>query len=236
MLNLIIYGTRSISSTAGSGQFACPRCCMARLYRHLHSRSYFTLYFIPLIPLWKNGEYVECQSCGGTYGVEVLELRMEDMGLPASSSGSSSSAELPRLRYDADDILPALEDPRTVRIANVRRALVLFVASLGKPSGVTIQEFRTSFKELTQTELVDQQVKQDYEQATNAGATITSFVTRQLGQETPEVKKHVLLTAARIAAADGMITSTGRDSLVQLGQALGLDQSLINTAIQNRGR
>lgn len=231
MLNLIIYGTRSISSTAGSGQFACPRCCMARLYRHLHSRSYFTLYFIPLIPLWKNGEYVECQSCGGTYGVEVLELRMEELGLPASQSG-----ELPRLRYDADDIVPALEDPRTARIANVRRALVLFVASLGKPSGVTIQEFRTSFKELTQTDLVDQQVKQDYEQATQAGATISTFVTRQLGQETPEVKKHVLLTAARIAAADGMITSTGHNSLMQLGQALGLDQAMINNAIQNRGR
>lgn len=36
-------------------------------------RRFFTLYFIPCIPLNVLGEYVECPKCRGTYDPEVLK-------------------------------------------------------------------------------------------------------------------------------------------------------------------
>jgi len=69
---MIIFGTRSMDSTVTNGAFHCPRCSVQRSYSHKSVRQWFTLYFIPLIPLWRSGEYIECNSCAGTYGVEVL--------------------------------------------------------------------------------------------------------------------------------------------------------------------
>lgn len=69
---MIIFGTRTLQRTKGQGFFNCPRCSMQRGYRQVSADRYFTLYFIPVIPLGSAGRYVECMSCGGTYGEEVL--------------------------------------------------------------------------------------------------------------------------------------------------------------------
>lgn len=69
---MIIFGSTTLNSVQQSGAFHCPRCSMQRNYRWKVAKRFFTLYFIPLIPLGKVGEYIECSSCGGTYGIEVL--------------------------------------------------------------------------------------------------------------------------------------------------------------------
>jgi hypothetical protein len=74
---MIIYGTRGITSIAGSGQFHCPRCGPRRQFNHMAVRRWFTLYFIPLIPMWSGGEYVECTACSGTFGPEVMNYDPE---------------------------------------------------------------------------------------------------------------------------------------------------------------
>jgi len=72
MLGLIIFGSRSVTGSKGTGSFDCPRCGTNRPYDHKRVRRFFTLYFIPLIPLSTLGEYIECGGCGGTYKPEVL--------------------------------------------------------------------------------------------------------------------------------------------------------------------
>jgi hypothetical protein len=74
---MIIFGTTSLNSTKETGVFHCPRCSMQRGYRWINVNRFFTLYFIPLIPLGRAGEYIECDSCRGTYGVEVLSYDPE---------------------------------------------------------------------------------------------------------------------------------------------------------------
>jgi hypothetical protein len=69
---MIIYGSRTISSTLGQGEFHCPLCKMRRSYSHIKSTRYFTLYFIPLFPIYGQGEHIQCHSCGEGFGVEVL--------------------------------------------------------------------------------------------------------------------------------------------------------------------
>lgn len=72
MVGLIIFGHRSVTGSMGTGSFDCPRCLTTRPYEHKRVRRFFTLYFIPLIPLQTLGEFVECAGCQGTYKMEVL--------------------------------------------------------------------------------------------------------------------------------------------------------------------
>jgi tellurite resistance protein len=57
----------------GNGTFFCPRCQGSRQYTHRKVRRFFTLYFIPVIPLDLVGEFVECNYCQGSYQMQVLD-------------------------------------------------------------------------------------------------------------------------------------------------------------------
>ena len=74
---MIIFGTRGVRSTKATGTFNCPQCEVDRGYRHRKVTQFFTLYFIPLIPLGNKGEYVECNHCKGTFITRVLEHESE---------------------------------------------------------------------------------------------------------------------------------------------------------------
>src|SRR5687768_587685 len=72
MLGLIIFGTRGVTYGSEGGQFFCPDCEGKEQYLHRKVRRFFTLYFIPVIPLDLLGEYIECQRCTSTYREDVL--------------------------------------------------------------------------------------------------------------------------------------------------------------------
>ncbi|MCR9159260.1 MAG: zinc ribbon domain-containing protein [Nannocystaceae bacterium] len=69
---MIIFGTRTTNPTAGQGMFNCPRCGPQKPYTHKKAKRWFTLYFIPVIPLGTAGEYVECGACAGTFDMDAL--------------------------------------------------------------------------------------------------------------------------------------------------------------------
>ncbi len=106
---MIIWGSRGINSLHGTGYFECPRCGPNRSYRHYAVNRWFTLYFIPVIPLGTAGEYVECESCAATWGTEVLgsprdlrevniENAMRMLILSAARAGVSDSKRLQQLQ------------------------------------------------------------------------------------------------------------------------------------------
>src|SRR5687768_7917347 len=74
MVFLIIFGTRGVTTSAARGDFHCPSCDRKCGYDHKRVRRFFTLYFIPIIPLDVLGEYVECDSCKSTFKPEVLSF------------------------------------------------------------------------------------------------------------------------------------------------------------------
>jgi transcription elongation factor Elf1 len=69
---MIIFGTRTTNPSAGQGIFNCPRCGPQKPYTHKKAKRWFTLYFIPVIPLGTAGEYVECNACGATFDMDAL--------------------------------------------------------------------------------------------------------------------------------------------------------------------
>jgi len=75
---MIIFGTTGIKSTIKEGNFNCPQCESSVPYRHRKVNKFFTLYFIPLIPLGSAGEYVECKHCKGTFVPRVLNYSNEN--------------------------------------------------------------------------------------------------------------------------------------------------------------
>jgi len=71
---IIIWGFRVFYRTVGEGTFHCRKCGGDRQYRHRTGRRFFTLFFIPLIPLNKVGEHVQCTTCKSRYVMDVLSL------------------------------------------------------------------------------------------------------------------------------------------------------------------
>jgi hypothetical protein len=68
-----IAGLTARMKMVASGQFFCPREQGHRPYQHLQQRRWFTLFFIPLIPLGQPREWLVCQGCGTTYDPNVLQ-------------------------------------------------------------------------------------------------------------------------------------------------------------------
>ncbi|MCO5992464.1 zinc-ribbon domain-containing protein [Actinoallomurus rhizosphaericola] len=71
---LLIFGFAVFFRTVGHGDFHCPHCGGDRRYRHRVARRWFTLFFLPVIPLTKAGEVVECVTCRNRFGLGALRL------------------------------------------------------------------------------------------------------------------------------------------------------------------
>ena len=69
---LIIFGFRVFFRTLAQGTFHCRRCGGDREYRHRAGRRWFTLFFLPVIPLNAVGEHVQCTTCRTRYVTDAL--------------------------------------------------------------------------------------------------------------------------------------------------------------------
>jgi len=110
---LLIFGLRVFYRAVGQGMFHCQRCGGDREYRHRAGRRWFTLFFIPVIPLNHVGEHVQCTICGTRYRMDVLSLpttaQMQEAlpdGMRAAAiamlrAGGGSSAAARRRAMDA---------------------------------------------------------------------------------------------------------------------------------------
>jgi len=69
---LIILGLRVFYRTLAQGTFHCRCCGGDRPYRHRAGRRWFTVFFVPLIPLTSVGDHVQCLTCRARYVTEAL--------------------------------------------------------------------------------------------------------------------------------------------------------------------
>ena len=71
----IIWGSTGRTKTVGGGTFYCPQCDdVDMVYVEKTVRTWFTLYWIPVIPMGGPKPFVECEECGGQFETKVLEL------------------------------------------------------------------------------------------------------------------------------------------------------------------
>jgi hypothetical protein len=67
-----VLGVKTRTSTVGQGRFRCPNEGADRPYRRLRARRWLTVFFIPLVPLDAQGEWVRCGGCAAQYGPDVI--------------------------------------------------------------------------------------------------------------------------------------------------------------------
>lgn len=71
-------GWREFSVTKEEGSFGCPnarcrgRATATQQYRLRRARNWFTVLFVPVLPLNGRGFYVECRHCKSIFSVDVL--------------------------------------------------------------------------------------------------------------------------------------------------------------------
>jgi hypothetical protein len=76
---VIIFGVRGRLSTLEGGQFYCPRCRGDRAYARRGVRRWFTLFFVPILPISATtGTRICCDTCKGAFNDDVLSLPTAD--------------------------------------------------------------------------------------------------------------------------------------------------------------
>ncbi len=187
---MIIFGTRGVKSTIKSGEFHCPQCEISKPYRHRKVTKFFTLYFIPLIPLGSAGEYVECGTCMGTFIPRVLD-------------GNPNQDEFMAIYQKA-----------------IRHSMVLIMLADGvidDNEKKTVHEIINKFgkNDLTMIELdaYIETVKKENEDVTTYLKKIGTSLNEH-GKET------LIQCALAVASADGNIDDSEMDLITKMGQAM----------------
>jgi tellurite resistance protein len=116
-LLLSVIGVRFYFRTTGHGTLHCQRCGGDRLYQQCVGRRWIHLLHIPLIPLDRIGEHVQCRSCRTRYRLEVLSMPTM-AAMQAALPAGSLAAVTTMLRAGDQASAPA----RSRAIEIVRRA------------------------------------------------------------------------------------------------------------------
>jgi hypothetical protein len=113
----LIFGLRVYFRTTGHGQFHCQRCGGDRQYRHRAGRRWFHILYIPLIPLNRMSEHLQCTVCRTRYRKGVLAVPTAAQMEAALPAGTLAAATCMLLAGD-----PASEHARRRAVDAVRAA------------------------------------------------------------------------------------------------------------------
>jgi len=190
----IIYGTRGITSTTDNGEFHCPRCGPS-LYAQKRVRRFFTLYWIPLIPLNTLATYVECETCAGTYDPEVLDFNPEAGKAEFLSKLDQASRRLMALMVLADG---EIDDEEIGAMVSISESL---------PGG----------------DLTEEEARAEVAIAAEGSKEIIPYVIDIRDDLNDSGKVLLLRVALAVAMADGDFADEEKLLLLQIGEALGMD-------------
>lgn len=207
---MIIFGTRGITYSKDKGDFHCPECGSESRYDHKRVRRFFTLYFIPLIPLNLLGEYVECGRCESTFKPEILEYDPE-----------AAKAEIEAEYHHA-----------------VRRVMIGLMLADGRIEDEEVRTIAELYQQLTGSALSDAQVRSEASQTDPDAASITGQLKDMAPRLNDHGKEMVLRGAFLVAAADGAFQEEEMELISKLGEALDMTSAHVDgvmRSMQNAG-
>ncbi|MCB1098621.1 MAG: TerB family tellurite resistance protein [Verrucomicrobiae bacterium] len=191
---MIIFGTRGVTTSPESGSFHCPSCGLGSPFKWKRVRNFFTLYFIPLIPLNKIGEYIECQRCKGTYNTEILSYDPQKHALEIEAQYQTT----------------------------MRQVMISMLLADGTVDNAEIRELQAIFAEMTGRQLDDTSLRQEISQIQSQGGNAIQSLTAVAGVLNDHGKEKVIEGAYRIAAADGTVAPEEQQLLGKIAEMLGL--------------
>jgi uncharacterized tellurite resistance protein B-like protein len=192
---MIIFGTRGITSTISEGDFHCPQCNNSQNYRHREVQKYFTLYFIPIIPLGSAGEYVECRNCKGTFVPRILEQGAQNAEFMALYEEAMRHSMIKMMLADG-----VIDD-------NEKRLVIEIINRFGN-NDIDEAQFDRLVRNI-QTDTKD----------------VTHYLKEIAGSLNEHGKETIIKCALHIAFADGEFDESEKQMIIQMGEALEMSTS-----------
>lgn len=197
MVLLIIFGTRGVTYTIAQGRFRCPSCASERSFDHKRVRRFFTLYFIPLIPLDTLGEYVECEHCRDTFDPRVLTIDPE-----------KNENEL------VAEVAPA-----------VKRVMVMVMLADGHVDDEELETIRQVYEKVAKRPIDRAEIDAEIRLVKHDRRGIRQYLASIVGKLNDPGKELVVKSAFFVAAADGKFTDEESAFLAELAGALEMSPS-----------
>ncbi len=199
---MIIFGTRGVTYTKETTTFHCPSCGESP-GKHKRVRTFFTLYFIPLIPLNLHGEYVECQTCSGTYDIGILDY------------DPNGEAE----RFEA-------EFHRAVR-----RVMIEMLLADGEIDDREVETVLEIYEQLAGTALSEQALRSEIATIHDDHRGVKEYLSEVGGHLNDHGKEMVVRAAFMVATADDVFHDDEKALLGVIGEALQMSPTHIKAVI-----
>lgn len=246
MIAFIIFGTRGVRSTIKQGQFYCPQCDGDTSYKHKKVTQFFTLYFIPLIPLGNKGQYVECQSCRNTYIERILEMRptIDVTERPAAKQrietpqreieGRPKSGDLDKAfeefqKAHNQEAKPVDIEPEKHKVT--KKLLIMMILADGKVEDSEIHMFHKVYKKMTGGAIAD--IYKEIEVVRRENKRPYHYLKEVANFLNEEGKTDIIKASMMIAAADGDIDPTEVSMVENFGKALELKPAQVKAIVDS---
>ena len=199
MLFFIIFGTRGVTMSGESGDFHCPQCGPHNTYKIKKVRRFFTLYFIPIIPLDLLGEYLECSTCQGTFKTEVKD-------------------------YDPSQYQQQLQ---SVYMIGMKQAMICMLLADGVIDDDEVHAVQQVFEELSGVQVTEEDLREEIAGIQRQGEDAIEILAAIADELNDSGKEKVLMSAYRIAASDGNVDDSEIAYIYKLGGAMKMSEAHI---------
>jgi len=200
---MIIFGTTGISSTMEEGQFMCPQCATSENYKHKKVTKFFTLYFIPLIPLGRAGDYVECQTCQGTFISRILD-------------------------YDPND---QQNEFQSVYEKAMRHCMVMIMLADGEIDENEMVAVQKVINKFGHNDISIEELKAYVEEIETKPEPISTYLKKVTPSLNEHGKEIIIKCALAIAAADGNVDDSEIELINEMAKTMQMSTSHLNGII-----
>lgn len=191
---MIIFGTRGITTTPQRGEFNCPSCRSSQGYLLKRVRRFFTLYFIPVIPLNKLGEYVECSTCKDTYKTDIIDY------------SPAANARVVEAEYHAA----------------VKKVMIHMLLADGVIDDSEVDTILAIYLRITGNQIEKNKLLAEINEIEKNTDDFTNTLTQLQGCLNDEGKELVIKAALYVAMSDGEFQEEEQQMLAKIGQDLGM--------------
>jgi len=190
---MIIWGSRGRTSTVEEGQFFCPRCRSNQPYKLKRVQRWFTLYFIPLIPMGVLGEYAECGQCMTTWKTEVLNAP------PPPEPQEMVQEELRRA---------------------IRRSMALVLLASGRDDPAGIDAGSRAFRKQVGMSMPDAELSREVKDVKEQSVDVRRYLANFGKHLSAQQKESVVTAACEVALFDGPLQPPEQEAVSAIAQAL----------------
>lgn len=126
----ILFGTRGLTLTQQSGTFHCPHCGPQAPFSQKGVRRFFTLFFVPLIPLDQVSAFVECHRCRSQYDLNVLQWNPHGPAETVAAPGMMPALQHPGMR-PVKGLVPSLPNATITHRSNGAATASMILGIIG---------------------------------------------------------------------------------------------------------